>query len=207
MALKTALALLGLVALVACGATKDDPLFSATKTAVENIGKKKKTPSMAAQKAALIQKVRASKTDAPILMVELPSRKAVATLSIAGQNNGAITWFDATGRSVTTRDGIVIATRGLGWDVMAADVSGTRRALRGGASSYTQSQRFLDGEDQLNVHQMICSATRAGGTLKETCKTPFGQIENSFVHSGGAVVKARQWLGTGIGYAVVSRIQ
>ena len=105
MAMRFLFGAVALLAVAACGSVKEDPLLGALKESGKNIGKKRQSASIEAQKAALIKRLKDSKSDAPILMVELPSRNAVATLSVAGENNGAITWFDPTGRSVTTRQG------------------------------------------------------------------------------------------------------
>lgn len=197
-----------LAILFACGNRSDNLLLDVTKELANSAAKEKApAPSMAQQRAALVERARKAGNSQPILLVELPQAGAVASLSIVGQNNGAISWIDPTGVSVVTRRGVVIATRGLGFDLMSSDTRGTMNALRGGASGYSRFHRYLNGEGLPQDITFSCSAARGGGQISETCTNPDGSFTNSYQLRGSEVVQSRQWLGRQIGYASITRLQ
>lgn len=199
---------LTLAALAACGTAGTNPLYEAARQTVQGIGQgQKPAPTLEQQRAAVLSAAAKSQSDAPLLLVELPRSNAVATLVIAAQNGDATTWFDPTGKSITTRGGVVIATRGLGFDLMASDVSGRLAAMKGGPATYRLEQKYLNGEYQLFSIGFDCTATRRGGQMTESCKTASGTIENTFTLRNGAAVAARQWLGGDLGYANLRRVR
>jgi hypothetical protein len=194
--------------LVGCG-SEPDPALGAFTAISEGINSSRTPPpDLATQQAAILQTVRASKSTAPIIMVTLPQRNAAASLTSAADNRGTVTWLDATGIAVALRGGAVTSTRGLGHDLMAADVSGTLSALRGGAQSYSRRQRYLDGEGQSVDVTLQCTASLGGGEMWETCTAADGlSVTNTYQVRGGAVASSRQWIGPEIGYASIVRLQ
>ena len=191
----------------ACGTASDNPAQSAARAVLAAGPLGGDRPSLEALQAAILQAVQQSGSTEPVLLVALPKRKAIASLVVAGVNDGAVTWLDNTGVSVVTRRGVVISTRGLGTDVMASDVSGTLGALRRGGSGYVRLQRVLDGEGHLHDRPLTCEAPRKGAQVIETCRGLAGTVTNSYEMRGGEVSKSRQWLGADIGYAEIARLQ
>ncbi len=209
MKVRAILALCAGVVLASCGSLADDPLVNFGQSVLKRgTGGAQGAPaSLAEQRAALLRQVEQSGTDQPVLLVQLPKQGAVATLVIAGQNGGAVTWFDATGVSVVTRNALVIATRGLGADLMSSDPSASLAALRGGGSGYSRYHRYLDGEAQFQDITFTCTARRAGNRVEETCSVPEGKFNNTYELRGGEIWQSRQWLGRVIGYANIERVQ
>ena len=195
--------------LVACGGAANDPLVSVVRNSVSRLSAPTAPPpSIEAQRAAVLQDIKAAGGNDPVLVVELTKQKAVASLVVAAENQGATTWLDATGVSVVTRDGIVIATRGLGNDLMASEVSGSLTAVQSGSSGgYARTQRYLNGEGQLITLNLRCSARRAGTRVEELCETPETTIQNWYQVSAGRVTQSKQWIGPVIGYALLSRVR
>lgn len=193
--------------LAACGSAADNSIWGLAKGAAKSVGKSAEPVPLEKQRADLIAQAAAIPGTAPILMVELPQRGAVATMVVAGTNAGDTTWFDATGVAVITRNGVARATRGLATDLMSSDVSGTLRALRGGASRYSRFHRYLDGAGQAQDITFSCEMTRDGGAFSETCRVPEGRFTNTYELRGGVVVRSRQWLGRDIGYARLTRLR
>ena len=91
-----------------------------------------------------------------LLLVEVPTRGAVATLLPVGQNGPRQTWVSPDGISVTVESGLIVATRGFGHDLMAADVSGLRAVLSGAASGQYVLET-LDGRDQVVRQVFDCA--------------------------------------------------
>lgn len=199
------------LALVACGGAANDPFVSAVRNGVARLGAPSTPPpSLEEQRAAVLQDVAAAGGTDPVLIVELPRQQAVASLVAAAENQGATTWLDANGVSIVTRGGIVIATRGLGNDVMASDVSGSRAAVASksaGSDSYARTQRYLNGEGQLTSLNLRCSARRTSARLEETCTTPQTTITNWYQTKSGNTVASKQWLGPDLGYALLQRLR
>lgn len=199
--------LLASLLLSACGTESQSPILNLARATLDANRQDTVKPDIAAQQTAIRQAVLASGTSDPVLMVALPKRNAVATLVLAARNGQAVTWLDSTGVSVVTRRGIVIATRGLGSDVMSSDVSGTLQALDRGGTGYVRTQRFLDGEGHLQERALTCDAARAGPRVTETCQGGGATVTNRFELRGSAVVQSWQWLGAGVGFAEITRLQ
>ncbi len=194
---------------VACGDAVNDPLVSAVRNSVSRLSAPTAPPaSLEDQRAAVLKDIAATGGQDPVLVVELPKQQAVASLVAAAQNQGATTWLDATGVSLVTRDGIVLATRGLGNDLMASDISGSLAATQSASSdSYTRVQRYLNGEGQLITLNLRCSARRAGTRVEELCEAPETTIQNWYQISAGRVTGSKQWIGPDIGYALLNRVR
>ena len=97
-----------------------------------------------------------------ILIVTIMSRNAVAPLTKIAQNSGTVTWVSPGKVSLTLKDGILIATRGLNEDLMGADVAGVRAALAAGGGTATRTHSFLDSEDQIYVTHVNCTIAPEG---------------------------------------------
>jgi hypothetical protein len=92
----------------------------------------------------------------PLLFFELSETGQQAIMSLTGQNGDVVTWSTADGRSISLQDGLMVATRGFGSDLMSADVSGTLQALAGSSEVYEKFLSFLDGENRTIIQTFIC---------------------------------------------------
>ncbi|WGW04488.1 YjbF family lipoprotein [Tropicibacter oceani] len=156
----------------------------------------------------------------PILLIELPDRKAQALATQLGNNGGVETWLSPDGVSVSLNRGIVVATRGLGGDLMTADIAEVLAGLYNGAPRATRIHRYLDGEDTVQVAAFICDYTNRGGEpartavgdipairIDESCAGPDLTFENRYwIGQDGRVRKARQWIGPKVGFMVSERL-
>lgn len=194
--------------MASCGTAANGPVVRAVKSGAQKlVNPEAEKPSFADRKAAVLRDVEASGGTNPVLLVELPDLDAVASLVIAARNGAAITWIDPSGVSLVTQHGIVIATRGLGHDLMAADVSGTSAALSGGPITYGRVHRYLDGEGQLGRQEFQCAAQKHDTGVAETCRGGLTVFNNSFILKAGQVVRSDQWLGPEIGVARLTSLR
>jgi hypothetical protein len=92
----------------------------------------------------------------PLLFVEFPQPGTQALMALAGRNGDVITWASADGRSISLRQGVLVATRGFGFDLMSADVTGTLAALSGGPRDYERHVSYLDGENRTVLRSFAC---------------------------------------------------
>jgi uncharacterized protein YcfL len=73
-----------------------------------------------------------------------------------GQNSGVTTWANPEYQTISLRDGVILATRGFGADLMSAEVP-TAASLRLGAGQHQRIHYVLDGADQTEAQQFYCS--------------------------------------------------
>ncbi len=154
----------------------------------------------------------------PMIFVVAPTRRVAATLVPVGQNGGVRTWQTRDGVQIATQNGLVIASRGLGFDLMSADIGGTSAALRGGPLRYTRLVTYLSGDAQTIVVPQTCVMTAQGRqrhpangipvkVFVERCQTR-DSFENTY-HIGpdGTLWWSRQWVSAGVGALEIERIR
>ena len=79
-----------------------------------------------------------------LMIAQLESNDRASILVRKGENRDVETYFTPDNISISLRDGVLIATRGLGFDLMSADVSDTIAGLRRGGRA-VRIHRYLDG--------------------------------------------------------------
>lgn len=145
------------------------------------------------------------------LYAELPSRGATATLAIEAVNGTVTTWRTADNVTLSFDDGVLVSTRGLGFDLMGAGAEKTLMALAGGdPGPYRRQYRYLDGENHTAYLTAGCTVHHRGSeevegrTLlrqDEVCETFHIGITNVFWFDfAGRMARSRQWIGPEIGY-------
>ena len=101
----------------------------------------------------------------------------------------------------------MVGTRGLGNDLMTADVAQTRAKLRSGGAA-TRVHRRMTGENGVAVATYDCGLSRNGNTVTESCAGPDGQFQNTYVlDKAGRVAASRQWLSPQSGYVTIQRVR
>lgn len=162
---------------------------------------------------------RIEASEKPLFFVELPKRGAQSALvPVLGSPRG-VTWGTPDGITVTLDDGLVIATRGLGGDLMAVDTGALRQALASGG----QVQRmhdYLNGNDQIERSVYECRVSVGGSEriaifgrsydvrrVTEACtggdpdRVGGGAFTNLYwVDAQGTIWKSRQWISQFVGY-------
>lgn len=198
----------GLLALSACGNTADDDLIKDLLARATSSQEEVPAPDIDALRAGFTPQVLAQ-IDSPVLLVELPTLDSAAALTLSGVNNGVETFLTTDGKSISLKDGVVVATRGLGFDLMTADTADVRQALRDQAQSAVRIHRYLDGENQLVARSFMCTYTHTA-TLRsnEVCNSADGAIENSYIFDNkGNTLSSSQWISPRIGDMLITRLQ
>ena len=154
------------------------------------------------------------------MLAAIPSRNSAAVVQRVGENRGENTWISPDGISVTFESGVLVATRGLGPDLMAAEVSGIVAALRQGGGESRRTHEYLDGNDQIVRQIYDCRVTPAGAeritafdrvyaTVKyeENCALGAQRFQNIYwIDSTGVVRKSRQLISPPVGYLDSERL-
>lgn len=149
------------------------------------------------------------------LRVSLPAKGAQAVLGPVSKTGDTIVWQTLDGITIAFRDGVLVGTRGLGDDLMTADVAGIRALLdEGGANGYQPHIRsFIDGENQTVFRSYQCR--RTAQTREQTglrridirCASPKDSFANIYWLDGaGRVARSRQWVSPLTGYMETERV-
>lgn len=170
---------------------------------------------------AVLTRAQLDIVDQPTLLAELPMLEVAATLALSGQNAKVSTWASGDQASLSFQNGVLVATRGLGPDLMSADIAGTMSMLATGRLEYyPRYVSYLDGEYQTQYRVFQCKRTastrdrtvifdRSHNTtrIEETCTTPGRTVTNIYwTGPDGFVWKARQWVSADAGYLWTERL-
>lgn len=150
----------------------------------------------------------------PMILIDLLERDANGVLVEIGRNGRVQAFASSARQTVSLENGLVRATRGLGGDLMSADLGNLPHLIAHRQSGATQREmRFLNGED-ITVRLRFTCSVQAGGTqatkITETCTQQNGphQFTNSYsVNSSGRVLSSQQWLGGDIGSAAIQHLK
>lgn len=143
----------------------------------------------------------------PQIAMTLVSRGIKFPLQLLDSQRNIQLWTAADGAQVALRDGVLVSTRGFGMDMMSADVP----SVAGLAVDHARTHHYLDGADTPIRRSYACTvAVTENGEkipntthLQESCRSDAGKITNDFwVSSANRVVKSRQWISQGVGYAI-----
>ncbi|WP_238366345.1 YjbF family lipoprotein [Mesobacterium pallidum] len=157
-------------------------------------------------------------TDQPVALVNLEASQLTALLIRIEQNGRYDTYGSSDRRTVTFKDGMITASRGLGGDLMSASLDGSLALVSARrAGSAVRQMRFLDGEDQIFAYEFTCTVTDNGTQpmpgsgkptrkMTESCGGDLRSFENSYYLDGaGDIVASRQWMGPVLGYVNVAQ--
>lgn len=163
---------------------------------------------------ALFDAEQVAQLDVPMLLL---STDTIATPLIArAQRNGVQIWQSREGQQVSESAGVVIATRGLGHDLMAADTGGAPRA---GTAPYARHWIHLDGRLQLVRRDAPCQLVLQGTqrhqapletplvrVFVETCSGADPITNTYHIGADGVVWWSRQWVSDQVGMITLERI-
>lgn len=125
-------------------------------------------------------------------------------------------------RTVTTKNGVITATRGMRNDLMSSDLDRTLSLVAARQSgTATRVQRYLDGENQTIELRATCTITRGGETLVqmgqinrlavemiERCNADDQNFTNIFrVDNEGRILQSAQWLNAVYGTTVIQALR
>lgn len=159
--------------------------------------------------------VQAQPIGADRLRVTLPATGAQATLAPVARKDDVTVWQTLDGITLSFREGVLVATRGLGADLMSADVDGTLSMLRGtGAAGHHPNIRsYLDGEDRTVFRSFQCRreeqpTTGPGRRIVERCASPDGGMTNTYrLDEAGEITTSRQWVSPAVAYMETERLR
>ena len=153
----------------------------------------------------------------PLLYGRIPSRGADSFLGLAAEGGPYHTWISPDGISLTLRDGgVLVATRGLGEDLVAAEVP----AIRGPGGAALRRHRYLGGDERLTEVTFRCRIEPAGREtievlerryatrrVAETCRSGARRFRNDYwLGNQGDIRQSRQWISDSVGFIILQRV-
>lgn len=145
--------------------------------------------------------------DSPQIAMTLVSRGIKFPLQLLDTQGNIRLWTAGDGAQVALQDGVLISTRGFGMDLMSADVPGVAALM----ADHSRTHHYLDGTDTPIRRNYACTVAAKPGDeknpntthIQESCRSNAGKITNDFwISAQNRVVKSRQWISSGVGYAI-----
>jgi hypothetical protein len=215
--LRTSCLLLAAYMLAACGTESQGPAAQAISTVSTLLqsGPKAKPPGP----DDLLTRDVIDTVTVPYAMVGIERREAYATMTLAGQNGSYDSWVTADGAGIVLQDSVLTGTKGLGPDLVSADIGTIRDLLRSGnTGSVSRIHEYTDGEGRNFTLSYTCTLSPAatetitiiGKThqtrvMSEACTSNQGEFQNTYWigQSDGIIWKSRQWVSAGVGHVLL----
>jgi len=219
--LQTAFVGLACVVLASCGNEGDrsGEALSILKGAL----RPSKTVAQDSQQIAASAQAALAATDAPLVLVSISGRNVTSVLQQIETNGAYRTYGTADRRSITFKRGMMTASRGLGEDVMSADIDPVLDLVTSRKAGQAQRvQRYLDGENIITALEATCDITpgakgnvnvangaRATQSVTETCRAVTTEFQNTYMvdRATGQILQSRQWHSPLNGYLVVQTLR
>lgn len=201
-------ALVCTMTLSACGTERSNPLRASLGQALKELTTRNTQQVLTTDilRARLTPELRAQ-IGRPTLIAELPRLKVAAVVIEVARNGGYTSWQAEDGVGLSTKAGMLTSTRGIGFDLMSADIDGPLAVITGRAQGHaSRIHRFLDGEDQEVIRSFVCAYARDGSHVIETCDATGFTIENQYwLDLHNEIWRSQQWVGERNGYILLEK--
>ena len=162
------------------------------------------TPPDPAALRARLTPAQIAQLRVPMIFVTAPRTGLAATLIPVRQEGDLRVWQSRDGAQIITRDGQIIGTRGLGFDMMSGEAP---VAMSGTGAAHTRRMTTLSGDLETSLSQFSCRITPTG----RAAHPPNGQPVTIWVEDCGAFINtyhrgrhgtlwwSRQWVSPELG--------
>lgn len=205
------------LALAGCGNDRDATAGARlTGTIVKAVVGKKDKPAAAGPPTT---RARLAQFKTPMIMAELPNRGTFTFVVPNAVNGDVETWASADDKTISLRQGIVVATRGFGPDLMQSVVPSISQ-VASGSGTVQRVYYYLDGADQTQRRDFTCTLANLGPAtitvverqhttrhVAEACTGDSGSFTNEYWFENGTFLrKSNQLLNIEWGPLVLSRV-
>ena len=157
----------------------------------------------------------------PLLFVELPSGQNGTLWKYPGKGVG-LTWIGVDGATITFEKGILIASRGMGDDVMNGHTEMPSWKSINKLKNYERSLSYLHDDNKIFTRKLNCSMKKEKTSViltifevefitdkyLETCTDIFGKINNIYFLDRKMILrKSEQYHSETIGYIITERLE
>lgn len=202
---RTLAALAALAVLAGCGTDREaNPALGALKTAATKVVTGR---TGAAEPAPAVTRAQLAQFNTPMIMAEVPALGLTTFFVPYGENGGVETWSTVDDKTIALRQGIMVATRGFGPDIMQSEAP-TAAQIASGAGTHKRVYYYLDGADQTQRIEYTCTLANLGAEtitvverqhpvrhVNETCTGNGVEFTNEYwFESGNFLRKSKQLL-------------
>jgi Group 4 capsule polysaccharide lipoprotein gfcB, YjbF len=166
----------------------------------------------AATPPAIVTRAAVLALGAPQISITIPARNGFAYMGQLGVTGPVVNWQTADHISLALRDGILVQTRGLGDDLMSADVP-TPTTLQQQGQTFTRAYYHLDGSDRTLQRNFTCTSANVGAAqievleqvydtkyITETCTNGGATLTNEYWFEADQTLRRSiQWISPGVG--------
>lgn len=159
----------------------------------------------------------------PFLAAELENGGFKATLFVTSRRGPVLVWKTLDDVTLSTRNDVLIATRGLPHDLISSDPAPIMTALTGAPADARRVLRFLTGDNKIAPQPYNCDITDRGPAriivlershttrhLVESCTPAQPGLGSDFVNEywtgQGTIWRQRVWLGPELGHIRLDRL-
>ena len=157
----------------------------------------------------------------PVLYVELPSRQNGTLTKYPGKSFGE-TWIGNDGATITFDRGVLVASRGMGDDLMGGYTSMPNFLEITTKATYTKTHSYIKNDNRIAIENFKCDITRdkepksieifnltfQTHVYTEICYNSNSSFENKyFVDVKSIVRKSYQYHGKVIGHIYTERLE
>lgn len=150
----------------------------------------------------------------PVLQLGVETAGTAGIVLRDVSRNGYESWLSQDGATFATQSGLLIATRGLGGDLMSSDIAAVSDLIKSRQPGRaTRFHSFLNGNNRTVMRSYVCDVSSRGARdlelntgvfattlLAEDCRSVDQQFTNLYwVDQAGQVLQSRQWAGPMIG--------
>lgn len=153
----------------------------------------------------------------PVQLATIDQRGQQALLGELEANQDVVTWSTLDDVTVSFRNGVIVATRGLGNDLMAA----AGPAVQGRSGTVNRVYTHLNGEDQPVRRTFACTVLPRGtetieiieiayvtSRVSESCTSGDLTFQNDFwLSSDQKLRKSRQWISEDVGFLTIEDLR
>ena len=155
----------------------------------------------------------------PVQLAKLEKLGVEGLIAQIGTNRGIETWSSVDTKTLSFRDGVLIATRGFSGDLMTAEAP-SRAQLADTSQDYLRHYIFLSGENQELRRNFTCVVVDFGPEtitiverayqttwLRENCTGRTGSFDNDYWYdASGTLRQSRQWAGSTLGHVMIKHL-
>lgn len=212
------LALIGAFLLSACGNDPEPTSNGAVLKSLSSAGMARITSGGTA--AEPITRARLAEVVTPVMLITIERTGVEALFAEIETARGVETWSSVDDLTISLRNGVIVATRGFGPDLMAASVPSVSLAS-GNGQGHTRRHSTLNGEDQPVQTDFACRFVSDGVKaveiveityqlthIAETCTAGDVSFQNEFwIGSDQKIRKSRQWISADGGFLTIEDVR
>jgi hypothetical protein len=164
-------------------------------------------------------RARLAEVVTPVMLMTIERTGVEALFAEIETSRGVETWSSVDDITISLRNGVIVATRGFGADLMAANVPAVSLAS-GGGQGHTRQHSTLNGEDQPVQTDFTCRFSQDGVKavdivqisyslthVVETCAAGDLSFQNDFwLGSDQKIRKSRQWISPEVGFITIEDV-